>query len=58
LPKDTKMFLNSSQMIESKILSSALEADMDYRNFKISEARGGLTDSEIDDSIRLFRKGE
>jgi hypothetical protein len=31
-------------MIESKILSSALEADMDYKNFKISEARGGLTD--------------
>jgi hypothetical protein len=45
-------------MIKSKILSSALEADMDYRIFKMSEARGGLTDSEIDDSIRLFRKGE
>jgi UDP-N-acetyl-D-mannosaminuronic acid dehydrogenase len=54
LPKETKMFLNSSQMIKSKILSSSLEADKDYRNFKMSEARGRLTDSEIDDSIPII----
>jgi UDP-N-acetyl-D-mannosaminuronic acid dehydrogenase len=54
LPKDTKIFLNSSQMIKSKILSSSLEADMDFRDFKMSEARGRLTDSEIDDSIPII----
>jgi UDP-N-acetyl-D-mannosaminuronate dehydrogenase len=33
LPKDTKMFLQSSKSIRSKILSSAIEVDQDYREY-------------------------
>ena len=38
LPKDTKMFLQSSRSIKSKILMSALEVDKEYRRFR--ELRG------------------
>jgi UDP-N-acetyl-D-mannosaminuronic acid dehydrogenase len=38
LPKDTKMFLQSSKSIKSKILMAALEVDNDYRRFR--EIRG------------------
>ena len=38
LPKDTKMFLQSSKSIKSKILMAALEVDQDYRRFR--EMRG------------------
>ena len=31
LPKDTKMFLQSSESIKSKILTAAMEVDLDYR---------------------------
>jgi UDP-N-acetyl-D-mannosaminuronic acid dehydrogenase len=31
LPKDTKMFLNSSKSIKSKILEAAIEVDNEYR---------------------------
>ena len=34
LPKDTKMFLQSSKSIKSKILEAAMEADQDYRQYK------------------------
>src|ERR671921_2037600 len=34
LPKDTKMFLNSSKSIKSKILEAAIEADNDYRRYR------------------------
>src|SRR5690348_10053496 len=34
LPKDTKMFLQSSTSIKSKILTAAIEADQDYRQYK------------------------
>jgi UDP-N-acetyl-D-mannosaminuronate dehydrogenase len=34
LPKDTKMFLQSSKSIRSKILSSAIEVDQDYRQYR------------------------
>src|SRR5205085_11317827 len=34
LPKDTKMFLQSSKSIRSKILTAAIEADQDYRQYK------------------------
>jgi len=34
LPKDTKMFLQSSKSIKSKILMAALEVDQDYRRFR------------------------
>jgi UDP-N-acetyl-D-mannosaminuronate dehydrogenase len=38
LPKDTKMFLQSSKSIKSKILQAAIEVDQDYRRYR--EARG------------------
>lgn len=38
LPKDTKMFLQSSRSIKSKILMAAMEVDQDYRRFR--ELRG------------------
>ncbi len=38
LPKDTKMFLQSSKSIKSKILMAAMEIDQDYRRFR--ELRG------------------
>jgi len=38
LPKDTKMFLQSSKSIKSKILMSAMDVDKDYRRFR--ELRG------------------
>jgi UDP-N-acetyl-D-mannosaminuronic acid dehydrogenase len=38
LPKDTKMFLQSSKSIKSKILMSAMEIDKEYRRFR--ELRG------------------
>jgi UDP-N-acetyl-D-mannosaminuronic acid dehydrogenase len=31
LPKDTKMFLNSSRSIKSKILEAAIKVDSEYR---------------------------
>ena len=34
LPKDTKMFLQSSKSLKSKILMSAMEVDQDYRRFR------------------------
>jgi nucleotide sugar dehydrogenase len=48
LPKDTRMFLNASQVIKSKILASAIEADMDYRNYKQMESQQNtLKDNRI-----------
>jgi UDP-N-acetyl-D-mannosaminuronic acid dehydrogenase len=38
LPKDTKMFLQSSKSIKSKLLMSAMEVDKEYRRFR--ELRG------------------
>jgi UDP-N-acetyl-D-mannosaminuronic acid dehydrogenase len=34
LPKDTKMFLQSSKSIKSKILMAAMEVDQNYRRFR------------------------
>ena len=34
LPKDTKMFLQSSKTIKSKILTAAVEVDQDYRRYR------------------------
>jgi UDP-N-acetyl-D-mannosaminuronate dehydrogenase len=36
LPKDTKMFLNSSNFVRSKIIAAALEADDEYRRHIMS----------------------
>ena len=35
LPKDTKMFLQSSKSIRSKILHAAIEVDEDYRRYRL-----------------------
>jgi len=43
LPKDTKMFINSSNTIRSKILQAAMEIDGDYREYIQSrEKRGSI----------------
>ena len=34
LPKDTKMFLNSSKSIKSKILEAAIQIDEDYKKYR------------------------
>ncbi len=34
LPKDTKMFLESSKFIKSKILAAAMEVDEDYKRYR------------------------
>lgn len=40
LPKDTKMFIQSSVFIKSKILTAAMEVDQDYRkNYIMSKER-------------------
>jgi UDP-N-acetyl-D-mannosaminuronic acid dehydrogenase len=41
LPKDTKMFLNSSRSIKSKIIEAAIQADLEYRRYR--ETRAGIT---------------
>jgi hypothetical protein len=38
LPKDTKMFLNSSKSIRSKIVGAAIEVDKEYRGYRESRA--------------------
>jgi UDP-N-acetyl-D-mannosaminuronate dehydrogenase len=41
LPKDTRMFLQSSKSIRSKIIQAAMEVDEDYRRYRESrEGRG------------------
>jgi UDP-N-acetyl-D-mannosaminuronate dehydrogenase len=40
LPKDTKMFVNSSNTIKSKILQAAMEIDEDYREYIKSRDNG------------------
>ena len=42
LPKDTKMFLQSSKSIKSKILASAIEVDEDYRRYRQSRANKSI----------------
>lgn len=39
LPKDTKMFINSSNTIRSKILQAAVEIDEDYREYMKSRTQ-------------------
>ena len=46
LPKDTKMFLQSSKSIRSKILASAIEVDEDYRRYRQTRSIVVNTDSQ------------
>src|SRR5215204_569308 len=47
LPKDTKMFLNSSKSIKSKILEAAIEVDNEYRRYRGNTQGDNLLDTEI-----------
>ena len=38
LPKDTKMFLNSSKSIKSKIIEAAIQIDAEYRRYRENRA--------------------
>jgi UDP-N-acetyl-D-mannosaminuronate dehydrogenase len=48
LPKDTKMFINSSNTIKSKILQAAMEIDEDYRAY-FQNVKGFKTSQEEKD---------
>ena len=52
LPKDTKMFLQSSKSIRSKILASAIEVDEDYRRYRQTRSIVVNTDSQ-----RSYKEG-
>ncbi|MDQ6668206.1 MAG: hypothetical protein M3Y53_08290, partial [Thermoproteota archaeon] len=57
LPKDTKMFLHSSKSIRSKILTAAMEVDLDYRRStqfgqRSSQNSSSLTEDSSEDSDR------
>ena len=53
LPKDTRMFLNSSNLVRSKIISAAMEADDEYRKYAMAASpnikgkRPRLVDSSL-----------
>jgi UDP-N-acetyl-D-mannosaminuronic acid dehydrogenase len=38
LPKDTKMFLNSSKSMKSKIIEAAIQVDSEYRKYQITSS--------------------
>lgn len=47
LPKDTRMFLQSSKSVKSKILTAALEVDQDYRRHRQSRVELEVLCKEI-----------
>jgi UDP-N-acetyl-D-mannosaminuronic acid dehydrogenase len=49
VPKDTKMFLDSSRGIKSKILQAALNVDQDYRRFRQIRDKQYQSDSPLND---------
>ncbi len=50
LPKDTRMFLQSSKSIKSKILTAAVEVDRDYKTFRTN------LNTSIGDSTIILNK--
>jgi len=52
LPKDTKMFVNSSNTIKSKILQAAMEIDEDYKEY--IQSREKCTTLHYDDNNKLI----
>jgi UDP-N-acetyl-D-mannosaminuronic acid dehydrogenase len=52
LPKDTKMFLQSSKSIKSKILQAAIEVDKDYRRYRESRRIHSLIPPPSTPSVR------
>ncbi len=49
VPKDTKMFLDSSKSVKSKILLAAIEADQAYRKFRQMKDKQYSSDNALDD---------
>jgi UDP-N-acetyl-D-mannosaminuronic acid dehydrogenase len=49
VPKDTKMFLDSSKTAKSKILLAAIEADQAYRKFRQMKDKLHSSDNTLDD---------
>jgi UDP-N-acetyl-D-mannosaminuronic acid dehydrogenase len=49
VPKDTKMFLDSSKNVKSKILLAAIEADEAYRKFRQMKDKQYSSDNTLDD---------
>ena len=56
LPKDTKMFLQSSQSIKSKILTAAIEVDEDYRQYIQSRPSKSLLSSSSSSTSKLTKR--
>lgn len=56
LPKDTKMFLQSSQSVKSKILAAAIEVDEDYRQYIQSRPSKSLLSSSSSSKLTKRRK--
>ena len=53
LPKDTKMFLQSSKSIRSKILTSAMEADQHYRRSRRSRGVNNNDDTNSSNGTQI-----
>jgi UDP-N-acetyl-D-mannosaminuronic acid dehydrogenase len=49
VPKDTKMFLDSSKSAKSKILLAAIDADQAYRKFRQMKDKQHSSDNSLDD---------
>jgi UDP-N-acetyl-D-mannosaminuronic acid dehydrogenase len=58
LPKDTKMFINSSNTIKSKILQAAMEIDEDYKEYIQNRERKGSTGSVTINTDRKTKAAE
>jgi UDP-N-acetyl-D-mannosaminuronic acid dehydrogenase len=58
LPKDTRMFVNSSNTIKSKILQAAMEIDEDYREYIQSREKKGSRGSVEINKDRKTQKVE
>lgn len=56
LPKDTKMFLQSSQSVKSKILAAAIEVDEEYRQYIQSRPSKSLLSSSSSFKLTKRRK--
>jgi UDP-N-acetyl-D-mannosaminuronic acid dehydrogenase len=50
LPKDTKIFLQSSKARKSKILAAAMDADGDYKTFRTA------LEKDVNNFVLLFDK--
>jgi UDP-N-acetyl-D-mannosaminuronate dehydrogenase len=61
LPKDTRMFLESSQAVRSKILTAALEVDTQYRMYRETIFRNrlkGLDYNKKEELMHILRHSE